>query len=430
LIALRRASEWDDIPINGDAGPKSLTRRQADGLLGVAQRAARHLSLPGEEGQRVLMDGRTRVRTGQVVGVLASADVTLEILPKIDSENDDLSRESVVRMLARTFDLPISDGEMVGVGHQQHDLLEILIRLFCKRLFDAIRGGLPRRYIAYEDDLNVVRGRLNFTRQFTRLLTTPQKLACRFDELSTDIPLNQIIKAAVNRLKRISRSADNSRHLFELVGAYSEVTDVPPNALRWEFATIDRTNKHWADLLRFARLLLGDRFQSTAVGADFGYSLLFEMNTLFEEFIGRSIRSAITQRVSLQYRSGHALFDDQGKKYFSTIPDIAIHSDTDGLDWVVDTKWKRLTGPIDDRRLGVAQSDVYQLMGYAQVHSCPRVMLLYPHHSAMGIAAGRVAEFNITGSQSKLVVATVDLTNIPSVPKQLENIFHPATRST
>ena len=420
-----RVREWEPIPITDSGGPKSLTRRQADGLLGMAKRAARQLSLPGTEGQRVLLDGRQELRAGQVVGILASPDITLEILPKIASADDALTRESVVRMLARTFDLPIADGDLVGAGQQRHDLLEIFIRLFCKQLFDATRGGLPRQYLAHEDDLTKLRGRLNYQRQLTHLIATPQHIACRFDELSADISLNHIMKATVDRLRRISRASDNQRSLFELGGRYYDVTAVAANVLRWDLVTLDRTNQHWANLLKFAKLLLGDRYQSTSAGADFGYSLLFEMNTLFEEFIGRTLRATLRQRVSLQHRFGHALADGQGKKYFATIPDIVVHSLTGGLDWVVDTKWKRLKGVVDDRNYGVAQSDVYQLMAYAQVYNCPQVMLLYPHHEGLGKKAGRIGEFVIAGSESKLVVATIDLVDIPSVPKQLFEILAP-----
>ena len=55
---------------------------------------------------------------------------------------------------------------------------------------------MPRRYVGHEDDLSALRGRLDVKRQFTVLAASPQRLACRFDELSTDIALNRIMKAA------------------------------------------------------------------------------------------------------------------------------------------------------------------------------------------------------------------------------------------
>ena len=102
--------------------------------------------------------GHKRLRAQQIVGVLASPSVTLEILPKIDGLDTGATRHRLVQMLARVFDLDIASGSMADLGWQQHDLLEVLIRLFCDRLFEAVHRGLPRRYIALEDDLAALRG--------------------------------------------------------------------------------------------------------------------------------------------------------------------------------------------------------------------------------------------------------------------------------
>ena len=105
------------------------------------------------------------------------------------------------------------------------------------------------------------------TRQFTALATSRQKLACRYDTLSADAPLNQIMKAATLRLARISRSNENQRRLRELAFTYADIADVPVVALPWHRLVLDRTNARWRELINLARLLLGNRFQTTSDGA-------------------------------------------------------------------------------------------------------------------------------------------------------------------
>ena len=420
--------EWEYLPIAkedfGDAA--SVTRAQADRLISVARSASDHIGLGGEDAGRVLTDGRNRLRAGQVVGLIATRDVTLEILPKIDGNDAGRTRENLVRMLSKTLDLPIAGGALTNLGVQRYDLLEIIIRLFCDRLFEAVHRGLPRRYIGCEDDLPVLRGRLDLVRQFTIHAGKPQRLACRYEEPSPDIPLNQIMKSAVSRLRGIARAPGNQRRLFELELAFAEVGAVSSSHLPWDRVVLDRTNRAWADLLKLAKLLLGDRFQTTSSGRDAGFSLLFEMNTLFEEFVGRTLRATLLRngaRVSLQRMKGHALKDSDGKGRFATMPDIVV--ETPGHDdWIIDTKWKRLKGSIDDPKHGVAQADVYQMMAYSQVYRCKRLMLLYPHHNEIRKEPGRIAEFNITGTDdSQLVVATLDLSDISTVPEQLRRLL-------
>src|SRR5437016_4801200 len=121
--------EWDYLQLSecSDA-PNSVTREDADRLLSAARAAARRLKFGGEGSESVLVDGRHRLRAGQVVGVVVTSDVALEILPKIDRSDARLTRESLVRMLARTLDLPIADGALTQLGLQRYDLLEIVIR--------------------------------------------------------------------------------------------------------------------------------------------------------------------------------------------------------------------------------------------------------------------------------------------------------------
>jgi 5-methylcytosine-specific restriction enzyme subunit McrC len=163
--------------------------------------------LGGEGGARILQHGRHSLRAAQVVGIIAARDCTLEILPKIDGlEGDDArTRRNLVHMLAAALDLEIAPGALTDVGWQRENLLEILIRLFANKLFAEVHRGLPRRYVEQQDDLPSLRGRLDVIRQFRTLAASPERLACRFDELSSDIALNQIMKAAVRRLSQVAR---------------------------------------------------------------------------------------------------------------------------------------------------------------------------------------------------------------------------------
>ena len=216
-------------------------------------------------------------------------------------------------MLAVAHRLRVADGELASLDTQRRDLLELLIGLFAKRLLSAVRRGLPRRYIGHEDDLKLLRGRLDVTRQVTHLAARPDLLACRFDELSEDTPLNRVLKAAVWRLVRVARTAANVRRLAELTARFEFVGDTPDPI--HEPVRLDRTNTAFHDLHRLARLFLTGDWQSTksTMGDEAtGFTLLFPMNELFEQFIGQSLKRALgSGRVRLQDQRYSALIDDK-----------------------------------------------------------------------------------------------------------------------
>lgn len=417
----RTVLEWRKLAY-GD-GPEEIPEWAADRIAAVAKASP----LGGEDGARIVQHGRKALRAQQVVGVIAAQDCTLEILPKIDGLGDGESaaskaqiRRNLVHMLALALDLKIDSGRLAMLGWQNENLLEILIRLFCDKLFDAVHRGLPRRYIQFEDDIPALRGRLDVKRQFSLLAASPDRLACRFDELSSDIALNQIMKAAVDRLRRLSRAPQNQRKLAELSFAFAEIRAVPISALPWSSVVLDRTNERWKDLLALARLLLGERFQTTSSGAASGFSLLFEMNTLFEEYVARTMTRALAGTELRVDRQGGRLYclselDTEqvptGKMRFRTRPDIIIRKNGAPV-LIIDTKWKRLAPSIDDPKQGVREADIYQMMAYAKVYQCPEVMLLYPHHDELRCEAGVTSHHRVVSSDDGIVTATFDLADL------------------
>jgi 5-methylcytosine-specific restriction enzyme subunit McrC len=423
-VIRRTLFEWKSIAY-GDDKETQIPVWAADRLAAVARKSP----LGGESGGRILTHGRNALGAKQMVGIVVADNCTLEILPKIDvpAAGDEqaaqgLIRKKLIHLLAVAMDLDIDGGSVTELGWQKDNLLEILIRLFSLKLIDALRQGMPRRYVEREEDLATLRGRLDMTRQFSRLAANPARLACRFDELSPDIAINQIMRAAIDRLRRISQSPDNQRRLAELAFSYADITPMSPQALRWDEVQLDRTNARWKDLLALARLLLGERFQTTSVGEQAGFSLLFEMNTLFEEYVGRMLRRALAGSGLTVHLQGGRLFcleeAGDGRRTFQTKPDILVRRGNEVVQ-IIDTKWKRIAARIDDPKQSVSQSDVYQMMAYGQLYECGLLTLLYPHHAALRSAPGVLGRYRVGTTAQLLHVASVDITDHRRVIGQL-----------
>ena len=419
--------EWDQLAYGEAEG--QIPARHADRLAGLASRSA----FAGRGGSGVLEHGRHALRTRGVVGILAAGDASLEILPKIDvarGERPDYQnaaiRKRLVHMLAVALDLKIDLGMITDLAWQRETLLEILIRIFCGKLTEALRKGMPRRYVGHEEDLTTLRGQLNVARQFTRHAVDPSRLACRFDLLSEDTPLNRTMKAAVVCLLRFSRRSANQRRLRELAFVYADIADVPAPALRWDEVVIDRTNRSWQELFAMARLFLQDRYQTTTGGTGQGTAMLFEMNALFEEYVGRLIARALAGTALTVSLQGGRLFclsaQDNERGLFQTKPDILIRRG--GLvTHVIDTKWKRISSRIDDPKQGVSQADVYQMMAYAQLYDAPRLTLLYPHHPGLGGEDKVHGRYSITGHGTVLETATIDVANSTNMLGRLRRLI-------
>ena len=159
----RTLREWQRIGYGDD--DTTIPPAEADRIAAMAARS----SFAGRGGEGVLEHGRKGLRARGVVGVIAAPGCQLEILPKIEGlgeheTTDEALRRRLIHMLAVVHDLRIDAGSLAHLGWQKDTILELLIRLFCARLMEAVRMGLPRRYVDHADDLPALRGRLDVWR--------------------------------------------------------------------------------------------------------------------------------------------------------------------------------------------------------------------------------------------------------------------------
>ncbi|CAH0497766.1 McrC family protein [Novosphingobium sp. CECT 9465] len=429
------AHEWGRVAVHNGTGPaleRAFTRSQANALL----LAARSHPLANRSGTNILVDRYTEIGAQQVVGVIAAPGCSLEILPKIDAtsdENDETIRTRLVSMLDVALGLKLGDGQALAMARQKETLLDILIRLFADRLLAEARRGLPRAYMAQEENLAALRGRLDVIQQFTHNAVRPDRLACRFDTLMPDTPLLRVMKACVLMLRRHARVLATQRSLDELRFLLAEVSDVPVTALPWAQVRIDRTNRRWETLYGLAKLFLKREWQRTNhdAKAGQGITLLFAMNDLFEAYIAALARRALLGSDLTVHSQGglrYCLMEegDGGKERFQTTPDILIKRNGQVV-MVIDTKWKLIGRNPEDKKRGVSQSDVYQMMAYARLYQCREVMLLYPHHASLGSEA-LDAGYGMMEGDERLRIASVDLVaGKRAVEQQLEGLIAPST---
>lgn len=405
--------EWGSVAV----GAGGFSRGEADALIA----AARDHPGGGDEGTGILSDHNRYLRAKQMVGIISAGSCSLEILPKVDPDGPDEAaatvRARLLSMLSIALGLDIGLGAEAAIARQADTLLDALIRMFADRLIAETRRGLPRSYLNFEEDLPAMRGSLNVVRQFTRNAVRPDRLACRFDTLSNDIPLMQVMKACVVFLAPHARNPETRRRIDELRFVLADISDVVPANLPWKSVSIDRTNRRWEALLKLARLFMRREWQATHRDArsNNGVTLLFAMNDLFEGYVAALLRRSLAGsdlEVVAQGGLRNCLGDwhdedDCRGSMFQTLPDILLRRGREVVA-VIDTKWKKVaTNPLD-RKHGVSQSDVYQMMAYARLYRCQRLMLLYP--SSAGVSGNRLRNFGIDGGRELLAIQTLDVT--------------------
>jgi len=367
--------------------------------------------------------GRNALRLHQFVGSLRIGDLHLEVLPKLDGLSDPTDiRRNLLTMLAVTQDLEVRASELVGFLAKSEPFISAFARLYCRRLLEMVRRGLRQDYLLHQDQLPHLRGKVDWAKHVKLQANQRLEFPCIFDDRSEDTTLNRTLKAALLAASPILESPRFVSPVTELRHAMAAVADFCPTRDQLARVRTDRMNRHLEPLLALAKLILGNKNPDqgrTLQTNRSTYALVWDMNVLFEEYVGRVAAQLLNHKgLNLQLQTGgrHLAKETQRQKpAFLLKPDILIQSGHTPLA-VADTKWKRLDAKAPD--LGVLESDVYQLLAYAHRYEVNRAFLLYPHHPALGIP-GLLREYEIQGTL-RLAVVTLDLARLDTIPAVLE----------
>ncbi|MEZ5308281.1 MAG: hypothetical protein R2684_14140 [Pyrinomonadaceae bacterium] len=386
----------------------------------------------------IIRAGRREIRSSQFVGLLATSERSVQILPKIwsgaglNQDEDKRVREAsenLLLLLSYVGHLKSFESEIASLSEHTSNWFEILTRLFASNLHRELQRGAMRSYESIADSLPVLKGKWQIASQL-RKPWLRHRFEVVFDEFTADNQINRVFRFVVEKLSRVSRDEKNIRLLNDLKFMMDEVTLLPAVSHRDANPTLlNRLNSRYAGLLNLARLFLMGRVSGLSGGRTSSYAFVFDMNILFEEFIAgfveknrASILPAPLEDTEILPQSkgvSRHLAERNGTRLFMLKPDIVFRGIGDEIPFIVDTKYKVLDS--EDTKFGVSQADMYQMHAYSERYECPRILLLYPE----GFSGAKKPRerFGILGTGNRVSLATVNLNRRLSLGEEQEALI-------
>ena len=289
------------------------------------------------------------VKPKNYCGILHIDGEDFYILPKICS--DETKNQNIfIYMLMSAYDIKLKNEDVSTSANQQHKIIDIFIKLFSKTLLKELQRGLFKQYITYQENLQVLRGKYlineNLKYNFTK-----QKIYCEFDEFSPDNALNQFFLYAIRIFMRHTGQKKELK-MCELILDEVGYRHIDINKLEIHF---DRLNVRYKKSFEIAIMIL-KRYIPLFEKDKQSFAFLFDMNELFEKFVGGLIPDAKLQN----------------QKDFGNLrlkPDIMIEN------LIIDTKYKKVSSKDD-----LSTADKYQMFVYGKNYKVKNTMLLYPKY--------------------------------------------------
>lgn len=314
------------------------------------------------------------IQARNYVGVLQTkSGLTIEILPKIadKTKSDNRSRAVFIKMLKTLKNFPFKSSNLANLKTQNLPLLEIFISMFLCELEALVKKGIKSDYVALEENLKFLKGKLNINEQIKRNSIHKERFYVGYSEFLSDIKINQIIKTTLKFLYKKSNSSKNQQKIRELLFIFDEVSMCEDYKNFFVKLVINRQVKYYEQTLLWCKIfLLGNSF-TPHKGDDLAFALLFDMNALFESYVGNFIKKKLPGTI-LQHQEKYLI---EKPRKFRLKPDIFLEGK-----FIADTKWKIIRQDINEseKKYKISQADLYQLYAYGKKYECGKLYLIYP----------------------------------------------------
>ncbi|WP_375722926.1 McrC family protein [Arcobacter sp. KX21116] len=307
------------------------------------------------------------------VGIIQTQDsTTIEILPKIRNLDENKSKEILIKMLKTLKKSPFKNFNMAHLKSSKMPLLEIFITMFLEELAKLIQKGIKSDYITKEENLKFLKGKLKINEQIKQNYVHKERFFVEYQDFLSSRIENKLIKTTLAFLYKKSKSNKNQQRIREFLFVFDEIEISYSIKSDFSKVKLNRQMKDYEQVLLWCRTFLLENSFSPYKGNDIAFALLFDMNLLFESYVGHYLKKK-GLNVSLQDK-GKYLVEEPNK--FALRPDIIINKENEEDEQLIaDTKWKIIKDEKD-----ISQGDMYQLYAYGTKYTdCKKLYLIYPY---------------------------------------------------
>lgn len=336
--------------------------------------------------------------------------------------------KNIYYMLAYAFQVLNQKNYEKVASEEFDDVSDLFAAILYRGVSQQLKQGLHREYISKNENLTVMRGKLDIHGTIRNESQRKKSLSCTYDELSVDNIFNKILKTTIDILIRDSSvKSERKKDLKKVILFFDEVSTVNPFMIRWDMLRYQRNNKNYEMLMNICYFVIDGMLQTTEKGSYKVVAFSDEhMHKLFEKFVleyYKKNHDYLDEVNAAQVKWN--LSEDTDEHMIRFLPtmqtDIFLRYKDRVL--IIDTKYYGRTMQKQYDKATFHSRNVYQIFTYVKnqdVHGTGNVsgMLLYAKTNE---SVTPDATFTMSGN--KISVKTLDLNReFSMIAKQLDDI--------
>lgn len=135
-----------------------------------------------------------------------------------------------------------------------HNTAELCAAILDKGISVQLKRGLGRDYLPKSESLSTLQGKLNISESIKTQTMLKKQMICTYDEFSTNIQFNQIIKSTVLLLLKANITNSRKKSLRKLLLFFSDVNEIDLHFVNWN-QQYNRSNQNYQMLIGMCYLV-------------------------------------------------------------------------------------------------------------------------------------------------------------------------------
>lgn len=135
-----------------------------------------------------------------------------------------------------------------------HNTSELCAAILDKGIGIQLKHGLRRDYVSKSESLSTLQGKLNISESIKTQTMLKKQMICTYDEFSTNIQFNQIIKSTVLLLLKANITNSRKKSLRKLLLFFSDVNEIDLHFVNWN-QQYNRSNQSYQMLIGMCYLV-------------------------------------------------------------------------------------------------------------------------------------------------------------------------------
>ena len=275
--------------------------------------------------------------------------------------------KNIYYMLSYAFTV-LNQGEYEDIAVEEFENIhDLFAAILSKGIGRQLKQGLYREYLNREEDITVVRGKIDIAGTIKNQLARKRAVTCEYDELSENNLMNQIIKTAVMLLigcKRVKQEYKDD--LKKEMLFFSSIDTLDPSAIRWSSIRFQRNNSTYRMLIGLCQLIIEGMLLTTNSGEYRLRSFINErqMERLYEKFILEYYAKECPQVKAVASQIPWALDDGMSKMLPVMQSDITLSKGSNVL--IIDAKFYAHTTQERFDLHTIHSNNLYQIFTYVK----------------------------------------------------------------